>query len=285
MKLISILLISPCYSEENNFGVLRVAHAGGGISGQTYTNSLDALNLNYEKGFQYFELDFSFTKDDCLVCIHDWNESFKHSFDFTSKERPTLETFTYLIKSKKSWPRGPGFLNLNKSLFEECTLKSLAVWMLEHPYAVIITDIKEKNIDGLRRIAKALPNSKERVIPQIYQPENFSIVKSLGFKSVIWTLYRYKGSTEEVLQHCKEFYGSFAITMPIRRAKTELPKKLKERNIPTYVHTINSEEEAMKYIVEYKISEVYTDFLHATQDIVGIDEKYQKGSLLKATSQ
>ena len=271
MELISILLISPCYSEENHFGVLRVAHAGGGINGRTYTNSLDALNFNYEKGFQYFELDFSFTKDNCLVCIHDWNESFKHSFDLTTKERPTLEAFTFLIK--------------NKSLFEECTLKSLAIWMLEHPYAVIITDIKEKNIDGLRRIAKALPNSKERVIPQIYQPENFSIVKSLKFKSVIWTLYRYTGSTEEVLQHCKEFYGSFAITMPIRRAKTELPKKLKEKNIPTYVHTINSEEEAMKYIVEYKISEVYTDFLHATQDIVGIDEKYQKGSIFNATSQ
>ncbi|MCK4824891.1 sulfatase-like hydrolase/transferase, partial [bacterium] len=76
-----------------NFQPLRVAHAGGGIRGKTYTNSLDALDQNIENGFLYFELDFSFTKDGRLVCIHDWKKSFRRSFGFWTKEKPTVEAF------------------------------------------------------------------------------------------------------------------------------------------------------------------------------------------------
>jgi glycerophosphoryl diester phosphodiesterase len=36
-----------------------IAHAGGAINQQTYTNSLEALNANYAKGFRFFEIDLS----------------------------------------------------------------------------------------------------------------------------------------------------------------------------------------------------------------------------------
>jgi arylsulfatase A-like enzyme len=49
-----------------------VAHAGGGIKGRSYTNSLEALDENYRRGFRFFELDFNWTSDNQLVCIHDW---------------------------------------------------------------------------------------------------------------------------------------------------------------------------------------------------------------------
>ena len=49
-----------------------MAHAGGGINGATYTNSIAAMNLNYSKGFRYFEIDFNTTSDANIVCVHDW---------------------------------------------------------------------------------------------------------------------------------------------------------------------------------------------------------------------
>ncbi|HIL62954.1 MAG TPA: hypothetical protein EYG42_05830, partial [Porticoccaceae bacterium] len=47
----------------------RIAHAGGQIGNTTYTNSIDALNVNYDIGFRIFEMDFSFTSDQQLVCL------------------------------------------------------------------------------------------------------------------------------------------------------------------------------------------------------------------------
>ncbi len=50
-----------------------LAHAGGEINGQRYTNSLEALNLNYSNGFRIFEIDIITTTDGHLVCAHDWD--------------------------------------------------------------------------------------------------------------------------------------------------------------------------------------------------------------------
>ena len=229
------------------FRPLRVAHAGGGIKGKTYTNSLEALDQNISNGFLYFELDFSFTKDGRLVCIHDWRKSFKRAFGFYTKEKPTLETFESLVK--------------NKSEFTECTLESLAHWMQENPSAFIITDLKEDNLKGLKNIAKVIPEFERRIIPQIYDPRNFLTVKNMGYKQIIWTLYRYDGSNDDVLDWVDKFDGPFAITMPKSRGTSNLPRKLASKDIPTYVHTINTVEEMNTLVKKFEVTEIYTDFL------------------------
>lgn len=244
---ILLLYLTISAAEERGFNTLRIAHAGGGIDGNTYTNSYDALELNIKKGFLYFEIDFSFTKDNKLVCIHDWTHSFKRSFGFDAKERPTQETFEYLAR--------------NASKYIKCTLDGLAVWMKYNPAAILVTDVKENNIKALRMILKAIPDAKKRVIPQIYQPMNFSVVKEMGFESLIWTLYRYKGTNYHVINWVDKFTGPFAITMPPKQAMTELPAQLNARNIPTYVHTINDKDKLEMYLNKYGLTEVYTDTL------------------------
>src|ERR1039458_4726270 len=49
-----------------------VAHAGGAVRGETYTNSRDALDQHYAMGYRVFELDFDWTSDGHLVISHDW---------------------------------------------------------------------------------------------------------------------------------------------------------------------------------------------------------------------
>ena len=65
---------------------LMIAHAGGGINGINYSNSIEALNHNYAKGFRYFEMDFSWTSDNKLVCLHDWKKRFKLVFKQKTKK-------------------------------------------------------------------------------------------------------------------------------------------------------------------------------------------------------
>ena len=230
-----------------NFRPLRIAHAGGGINGKTYTNSLEALDYNLTKGFSYFELDFSFTKDRQLVCIHDWKQNFNRVFGFLPEEKPTLEAFKLLVK--------------NKSLFKPCTLETLADWMKQNTSAIIVTDIKENNLEGLKIISENIPEFEKRIIPQIYDPRNYNEVKGMGYEQIIWTLYRYNGSNDDVLRWTEKFNGLFAITMPKNRATSDLPRKLAERHIPAYVHTINTLKEADKFVNDFGVTEIYTDFL------------------------
>ena len=144
-----------------SFQMARVAHAGGGVNRMSHTNSHDALDHNLKQGFSHFELDFSFTEDGKLVCIHDYEENFEAIFGFQTEEKPTLDAFKSLVE------KASGFKN--------CTLESLTVWMEQNPSVFIITDIKEDNLKALRMISEKAPDFKRRIIPQIYDPYNYNL--------------------------------------------------------------------------------------------------------------
>jgi hypothetical protein len=228
----------------------RIAHAGGNYGFITYSNSYEALDENYKEGFRYFELDFVFTSDDVLVCLHDWRSNFKRSFGFTTKNPLSYYEFVNTVAANKK--------------FKNCTVDGLANWISDNSDAYIVTDIKGDNLIGLRQLLEAIPNAKKKIIPQIYQPKNFKSVKELGFESIIWTLYRYDGNVDDVLDEIKDFSGKIAITMPTKRARTNLPYELTRLNIPSYVHTINSSEETSLYTEKMHVTEIYTDFMPAT---------------------
>jgi len=57
---------------DNRKCCLVIAHAGGGIEGNPYTNSEEALFANLKDGVKVFELDFAKTLDGKWVCTHDW---------------------------------------------------------------------------------------------------------------------------------------------------------------------------------------------------------------------
>lgn len=235
-------------SYKNRFTTKRVAHAAGGINNQTITNSIDALNMNLKNNFSYFEIDLSFTRDNDLVCIHDWNHTFKRLFNFYPEKIPTKKEFEKLVKTKAK--------------FNICTLDSLIKWLKNHPDTYIITDIKENNTQGLQIIIKKYPEAKARIIPQIYHPDEYSNMKMMGFERFIWTLYLYNGSNNEVLKYVDLFKRPFAVTIPKDRGMTSLPTELSKKNITTYVHTINSLKEKEKFINIYNVTEIYTDFLY-----------------------
>ena len=216
-------------------GILpRVAHAGGGFKEKIYTNSIDALEAN-KKDFLFFEIDLFVTDDDKVVCEHDYNENIK--------------TFK---KFKK-------YINENE-LFKQCTFITLKKWLSENPKKIIITDFKNRNIDGLNFISENFENYKNKFIPQIYHPSEYQKFKKLGFKNIIWTLDRYDKSNESVLLFANKM-KLFAITMNPARARSGLPILLDEINVDTYVHTINSIKEYYRYVKILKVDQIYTDWI------------------------
>ena len=86
-----------------------IAHGGGiiirvdGKDKRVYsTNSIEALQRNYDEGYSLFEMDFQWTSDNHLVAIHDWGTSWRAYYekedryyyqdrDLKQEEAPTLK--------------------------------------------------------------------------------------------------------------------------------------------------------------------------------------------------
>lgn len=240
-------LIRPvCSSLSEKNEVLRVAHAGGGINGATYTNSIEALNVNYSKGFRYFEIDFNTTSDGNIVCVHDWPE-FNRLGGSDAKRPLSLADFEAINES---------FIK-----YKKCTLNSLAQWLGEHDDAFLITDVKDNNLEALKSIINLVPNSKAVVIPQIYSPGEYDWLAEVGIEKVIWTLYRSRLTNAEVLKELDGMDRVIAVTMPIARTESFFPVRVLSKGTAVYAHTVNNSDEYLKLTQKFCVSEVYTDFL------------------------
>src|SRR5450631_2076103 len=113
-----------------------VAHAGGAVGGLPYTNSRQALDGSWERGFRLFEVDLSWTSDGQLVLLHDWGPTVQSVWG-APEGRRTLADFQAL--------RRTGLTPLD--------LGGLEAWVSDHQGARIVSDVKERNVDVLRIVA------------------------------------------------------------------------------------------------------------------------------------
>lgn len=240
-----LIMSEAAVSQPKTPNTLMIAHAGGGYHGVNYTNSIDALNGSYQGGFRYVEMDFSWTGDGQLVCLHDWDKTFKKIFKQKTKQAISHDAFKQLVEDHPD--------------YRPCTLDSLAVWLLNKPEVKVITDIKYDNLKGIRLIVDKYPDLKPQLIPQFYQPEEYPVLKAMGFEDLIWILYQYDGSKKSVLELSQQM-DLFAVSMRSRQAKSRtLQKLLKQHRI--FVYTINQERSKNKLVEKYGVTGVYTDFL------------------------
>lgn len=115
---------SKTYSKIIKDTLRFIAHAGGKINNDTYTNSLEALDYNYKKGFRIFELDIIKSKDNKYVAAHDW-EHWKEITNYKGTIPPTLQDF------------------LNKKIYNKYSplgINEINNWFKNHPDAILVTD-------------------------------------------------------------------------------------------------------------------------------------------------
>ena len=243
-------LVSSLLFAQASPNLPRIAHAGGQIGSATYTNSIEALDANYENGFRAFEIDFSWTSDQQLVCLHDWEQSFERSFGLPPTEPILLSDFEQLVR--------------DRSAYTKCSLTSFMQWFADHPLAMLVTDVKERNLEALEHISSNYPQFLTRIIPQIYQPSEYTIVREFGFEKIIWTLYEFSGGPLAVLNAIQDI-EPWAVTMNTIRAEQNLGQELDALGIPSYVHTINDYADSL-FFRSLGIDEIYTDSLSVARE-------------------
>lgn len=249
-----------CNDEKNRDFVAQkiprfIAHAGGGINGLAYTNSLEALENSYSNGIRFFELDVNKTSDKRIVLRHGWNE------EGSSINYPTGEVPTY--KEYMGW-------DLNHGL---TTMDFATAFQLldENPDAFFIIDIKVAGqMTILQLIVEQYPEYVSYLIPQISflsekdAERKYSSIRKLGFEKIIMT-YRHlpqKTETERSLIRFVRDHDVFAVSMPFERAITSLPRALYRFGVPTLSHTINNSNRLDDLESNYCVKGVYTDYLY-----------------------
>ena len=225
-----------------------IMHAGGETpDGQQGTNSIEAMNASYEAGEYWLELDFCPTSDSKYVCLHDFYAYY--SKEITGVEVPDYETFEKIRKTTYG--------------YESPTLDSLVLWLDEHPKAVIVTDVKENNLEFVRTVAETYPDYVRRFALQIYGRDEYEAAVSFGFDKIIYTLYKQpfeRYDTELIREFVKKSDKLIALTYSADMENTDSIEEITGLGVPVYVHTINTPEE-QSFWRELGVYGFYTDVI------------------------
>ena len=234
----------PDYVVEH--GTECILHAGGVTpAGTVGSNSLEALDFSYQRGYRTMEMDFFWTTDGQLVCIHDWDAYYAHSL---GKEALTLQEFEFVNGSY-------GFTSM--------TIDTLAQWMTQHGDVVIVTDIKENCVEGAKLIAEWYPQWRDRFYIQIYNTQDYEAVSALGFQNIILTVYKMTWAEKADANALVAFANSHplaGITFPIDLVDL-IPgylETLVASGTPVFVHTVN-DAATQQMLFDAGAAGVYTD--------------------------
>ena len=233
-----------------------VAHALGGINNHTYTNSLDALELNYSLGHRVFEVDLATTSDGVMVARHDWGENLARHLEQDHDSPGTLWSMA-VFKSRK----------INRVL-TPLTLAELASFMAQHRDMWLITDTKSTSPGAVmadfkllvRTVKEVDEDALARIVPQIYNQVMLPVVKGVhDFRIIIYTLYQSNDTDQGTIDFCLANRIP-VVTMVAARYTPAFAANLAQARIKTYVHTVNELSEAQELLAR-GASGLYTDFL------------------------
>lgn len=235
------------YLRENTKYIIHAAGRLGENIGQPLdgSNSMEGLVKSYENGNRIIELDFNFTSDGYLACIHDWYK--QYSSAITDNVPLMLDEF------------------LSCKIYDTYTplwLGSLADFMTEHEDVYIVTDIKDRNADGAAAIAQTCPELMNRFIIQIYDAAEYDAVRELGFEYVIYTLYRLDWNSKTDTRALAKFAAEHPLigyTFSYELCEVDgYVDGMKKTGVPLFIHTVNDPAEQQTYF-DMGIDGIYTD--------------------------
>ena len=226
-----------------------ILHAGGVTAdGMISTNSIEAANRSYSEGYRCLEMDFNWTKDDALVCLHDWGMWKKQQNDSSLHTPVTLEEFERLSNAN------PDFHSFTPALLND--------WLQAHPDARIVTDVKEDNVAAMLWRAENYPNLRRQLIVQIYSLAEYGPIRALGYENIILTMYRIPWEEYHDLETLSAFIRDtqvLAITMAADENVRDVFEALVATGIPVYVHTLDEPEEQAQWMADGAYG-IYTNY-------------------------
>ncbi len=196
-----------------------IAHAGGEIENIKYTNSLEALDNSYSKGFRLFELDIIETSDGKLVAAHDW----EHWAAITKYEGDLPASSVDFLSHKLH------------GKFTPLDITTINNWFIEHPEAILVTD----KINEPRKFAAQFVD-KERLMMELFSLDAIKEGLAVGIRSAMPSdnvVSNLPGDRVELLK--KMGVSHIAISRTAISKNISFLLQLKSAGIKTYVFHVN----------------------------------------------
>ncbi|WP_300282591.1 cell wall-binding repeat-containing protein [Peptacetobacter sp.] len=231
-----------------------IAHALGGVGGKAYTNSPQAIEHNYNKGFRVFEIDLTFSKDGELIAWHPSSKERLREMGIPEKyasEKPTVSEFKKLKYYGK---------------YNTMTFKEAISYMRKYKDMYLVTDFKDsldKDVQKLYRkiVEESGQDVIDRIIPQAYTDYTYhDIMKTNQFKSMIFTTYKLKRIDENEITNFCALNGIKVLVIDYRFYTPSLVERCKTKGIKLYMNTYNDQNVVNSY-TKKGVSGFYTDFL------------------------
>jgi lipoteichoic acid synthase len=215
-----------------------IAHAGGAIDGHTYTNSLEALNLNYARGYRLFELDIIKTADNIYVAAHDW-QGWKNETGFTGKLPPTRDTFKqYKVRGR----------------FTPLDLADINNWFIQHSDAILVTD-------KVNEPALFVPQfiDKSRLMMELFSSSAVKDALALEIKSAMpnWSIVR-RMTFNKIDELISMGITDVAASRRSIQKDIHLLHHFKHKGIRVYVYNVNHDRgKNEQYVICYDMNHIY----------------------------
>ena len=269
-------ILWPIHTSAKWYNGSPIVHACGQYRGAKKTNCKEALIQTLEssgKG-RTIEIDFSFTSDDVLVCLHNFNDYNRRVNHVDSSKRASLKSF------KKAGTAGGG-----TAMTAEEAIKIMA----KYPKAYLVVDTKEKGVSVYKRLVKICKRIKRksflnRMVIQVYSENGYKKIRKV-YKFKHWCLSGYKymnafrdgynnaGILKTLVTYSKmmKFEALIIPARTLARNTSDInmknfridPKKIKAisngKKIPVLCHTVNSYKDYIT-LRHNGITNVYTDF-------------------------
>jgi len=215
-----------------------IAHAGGLINDHIYTNSLEALDTSYAKGFRLFELDLTLSKDHQIIALHDW------------------ERWKTVTNSLASPPVSKSIF-LNQPLYDSLTplsMKEINYWFEQHPDAILITD----KINSPYQMANTFIDPS-RLRMEINHPDSLESALTFNLNGIMMGEMIVTKASSVTLKKWYEKGVKFAVVS--RSFIHEHPSKtkfMKELGIKVFVHNPEYENDLdLDYMINYELDFVF----------------------------
>lgn len=230
-----------------------IYHAAGGIDGLDYTNSKEALEQMLAKENYFIEIDFMYTSDHELICMHEWENQ------WGSEELPTLAEFT----AGKIYGK-----------YTTLTAKELIQYMEQYKDLHIIIDTKEDNqieiIESLVNLSAYDTNITDRFIIQLYTDgvkAKIQEVYPFQDNNFLFTVYKFGARfPNKIMKICYDENIS-VVTVPYNKWDDETRDLFLSKGFVIYEHTINRPDLA-RTLMSKGVHGFYTDFL-SEEDLYG----------------
>ncbi len=214
-----------------------IAHAGGEVNGIKSTNTKDALDQSYAKGFRLFELDIIETSDGKLVAAHDW-KMWARFTDYAGTLPPSLAEF------KKHKIYGD---------YTTMDVTDINDWFAAHPDATLVTD----KVNDPIAFANAFVD-KNRLIMELFSPMAVEEAAKNGINTMMSQepLMAIVGDKLNYLAVNNVKY--VAVSRRIISSQTKLLLQLRNQGIKVYVYNVNFDAgKDETYVQENEIGLVY----------------------------